>query len=104
MHSWIWLVFLALVLIKMPIAAYMLWVPFRSDAALESHAPEESSGSDGAEEDDGGSRTRPDGFRRHRRPRGPMGPRRGPHGGGATPAPPRIRAPWRRTTRVSARQ
>jgi hypothetical protein len=105
-HSWIWFVFLAVVLIKMPIAAYMLWVPFRSDAALESHEPAEP---DSPDEDDGGSRTRPEDFRRHRRPRGPSGPRRGPHGGGASPSPSRIRAPWRhstrtRRTRVTARQ
>ncbi len=95
--------FLAVVLIKMPIAAYMLWVPFRSDAAVESR---ESTEPDSPGEDDGGSRTLPETFHhpRHRRPRGPLGPRRGPHGGGATPAPARIRAPWRHSTRVAARQ
>jgi hypothetical protein len=92
------------VLIKLPIAAVMLWIPFRSDAALESSAAEEP---DSSGEDEGGSKTLPGNFRRHWRPRGPVhgrGPRRGPHGGSAPPSPARVRAPRRGTTRVRARQ
>jgi hypothetical protein len=104
-HTWIWFVFLAVVLIKLPIAAVLLWIPFRSDAALESHAPEDEPDSPG--EDEGGSKTLPDDFRRHWRPRGPVhgrGPRRGPHGGSAPPSPARVRAARRGATRVRARQ
>jgi hypothetical protein len=111
MHTWIWFVFLAVVLIKLPIAALLLWIPFRSDAALESPpAAEPDSG-----EDDGGSKTLPGSFRHHRRPRGPLhgrGPRRGPHGGGVgrpTPSPAsspaRIRTARRSgTSRIAARR
>ncbi len=58
MHGWIWLVLLAFGLIKLPIAALMLWVPFRSDAAVSSlplYASDES------DEDEGGSKALPGG-------------------------------------------
>jgi hypothetical protein len=103
-HTWIWFVFLAVVLIKLPIAAFMLWFTFRSDAALEARAAAEKPDSG---EDEGGSKTLPGGFRRHWRPRGPIpgrGPRRGPHGGSAPPSPARIRVTKRDATRVRARQ
>jgi hypothetical protein len=104
MHTWIWFVFLAVVLIKLPIAALLLWIPFRSDAALEARATAEP---DSPGEDEGGSKTLPDGFRHGRRPRGPVhgrGPRRGPHGGSAPPSPARVRAARQGATRVRARQ
>jgi hypothetical protein len=104
MHTWIWFVFLAVVLIKLPIAALMLWSPFRSDATLETRAAGDA---DSSGEDEGGSKTLPGDFRRHRRPRGPVhgrGPRRGPHGGSAPPSPARVRAARRGATRVRARQ
>jgi hypothetical protein len=110
MHTWIWLVFLAVVLIKLPIAALLLWMPFRSDAALESLAAAEP-GSHG--EDDGGSKTLPFDASRHRRPRGPLhgrGPRRGPPGcaaggkGGRGSSPAHTRTSHRGATRVRARQ
>ena len=41
MHTWIWWVFLSVVLIKLPITRLLLWIPFRSDAALESRAASE---------------------------------------------------------------
>jgi hypothetical protein len=104
MHTWIWWVFLAVVLIKLPIAALLLWIPFRSDAALESLPAAEL---DPPGEDEGGSKMLPGDFRRHWRPRGPVhgrGPRRGPHGGSAPPSPARVRAARRDATRVRARQ
>lgn len=114
MHTWMWLVLLALGLIKVPMAAFMLWVPFRSDAALESPPAAESESSD---EDDGGSKILPGGLggdprvggpRPH--PRTPLrgrGPRRGPHGGaesGRVPSPARVRTGRRGTTRVRVTQ
>jgi hypothetical protein len=67
-------------LIKLPIAALLLWMPFRSDHAMDVPAPPDQS------EDDGGSKTPRSGpIEPH--PRTPLGgplPRRGPHG---TPAP-----------------
>jgi hypothetical protein len=80
-----WLVIaLTLGLIKLPIAALMLWLPFRNDEAVKAPPPSEE-GSD----DDGGLRTRPHEpipFGTH-----PRRPRRGPHGGDAIAAPPRVR-------------
>ena len=73
-------------LVKIPLVGFMLWLPFRSDAALLPATEGPSSS-----EDDGGRKTLPvQPHGRHpRRPR-PQRPRRGPHGGG-TPAPPRVR-------------
>jgi hypothetical protein len=80
-----WLVIaLILGLVKLPIAALMLWLPFRNDEAVKAPPPSEE-GSD----EDGGQRTRPHGpipFGTH-----PRRPRRGPHGGDAVPAPARVR-------------
>jgi hypothetical protein len=85
MPLWFWVILLA-TLIKLPIAALMLWLPFRNDPAAI--APE---GSDSSE-DDGGSRALPGGpLNRH--PRGPLPrlPRRGPHGSPSPSSPPRVR-------------
>jgi hypothetical protein len=90
-----WVVILTLGLVKLPIAALMLWIPFRSDTAMVSGEPADSS------EDDGGSKTLQD------PPRGPRGPhpraplhgprpRRGPHGSVAPLSPARVRGPRRR--------
>jgi hypothetical protein len=109
MHTWMWLVLLGLGLIKLPVAALMLWLPFRSDAALESHPPTESP-ADSSDEDDGGSKTlagepRDPHPRLHPRvPRHGRGPHRGPHGGGAPASPARVRTARRAATRVRARQ
>jgi hypothetical protein len=78
----IW-VLIALALIKVPIAALMLWLPFRSDEALrlpETPQPESSQEND----DDGGQL-------RDTRPRSPR-PRRGAHGPPPA-APARVRTP-----------
>ncbi len=112
MHGWIWLVLLAFGLIKLPIAALMLWIPFRSDAAVSSRPLYESEESD---EDEGGSKMLPGGaggprVSPHPRPRTPLGgrgPRRGPHGGaagGPPAAPARVRGARRSGRRVRARQ
>lgn len=86
MPLWFWVLMLA-TLIKVPIAALMLWIPFRNDAAMV--APESS---DSSSEDEGGSRVLPGGpLNPH--PRGPLPrlPRRGPHGTGSPPSPARVR-------------
>ncbi len=116
MSTWLWVVLLTVGLIKLPIAALMLWLPFRSDAVLESLPPAESAAGDSSEEDDGGSKTLPGGLPgSDRDPRvwGPFdrrGPRRGPPGcmaggrGGLVPPPARVRTSRRGRTRVRARQ
>ncbi len=95
----LWLLIVMLALIKLPIAALMLWIPFRSDAALSVAEPPES-------DEDGGSHALPAGplDPRPRRPLPsgpfPRRPRRGPHASPAPPAPPRVRAPSREHRRV----
>ncbi len=82
-------------LIKLPIAALMLWIPFRYDESQTYPDPSDSS------EDDGGSKALPGGpLNPH--PRGPLPrtPRRGPHG--SPSSPPRVRSPLRHTTPVRA--
>jgi hypothetical protein len=109
MQTWIWVLIVAFGLIKIPIAGLMLWIPFRSDAALASSATEESAG-DSSEEDDGGSKTVVGaGHGPHPRVgggphlgRGPhrnRGPHRGPHGGAAPPSPARVRTTHRSSRR-----
>jgi hypothetical protein len=81
MPTWLWIVIFA-GLIKLPIAALMLWIPFHYDESMR--APDVSDSS----EEDGGSRALPSGpLDPH--PRGPLPrtPRRGPHGS-PSPAPP----------------
>ena len=84
MSLWLWIA-IGLAMVKLPIAALMLWLPFRNDEAMNAPPPSSEDGSD----DDGGL---------HARPHGPVPfgarprrPRRGPHGGGAAPSPPRVR-------------
>ncbi len=116
MSTWLWVVLLTVGLIKLPIAAVMLWLPFRSDAVIESLPPADSGAGDSSEEDDGGSKTLPGGVSgSDRGPRvwGPFDrrrPRRGPPGctaggrGGRVPPPARVRTCRRAGTRVRARQ
>jgi hypothetical protein len=99
MTTWTWVLILTLGLIKVPIAALMLWIPFRSDSALHSPPSAESAEGESPGEDDGGSKTLPGlgggprlgGPRHPRTPRGRRGPRRGPHGSPAPPSPARVR-------------
>ena len=90
MQTWMWIVLLA-GLIKLPIAALMLWIPFRYDEAAYPTDPADSSS-----EEDGGSKALPGGpLNPH--PRGPLPrrPRRGPHGSPSPPSPQRVRGPLR---------
>jgi hypothetical protein len=94
MPLWVWIMLLA-ALVKLPIAALMLWIPFRDDVAMRSNDAPDSS------EEDGGSKALPGGpLDRH--PRGPLPrhPRRGPHGSPSPAPPPRVRANVRHTRRV----
>jgi hypothetical protein len=96
MQTWMWVLLLA-GLIKLPIAALMLWIPFRYD---ESQVVTEASDSS---EEDGGSKALPGGpLNPH--PRGPLprAPRRGPHGSPSPAPPPRVRRPLRTISPVRA--
>ena len=87
----LWLLILLFGLIKLPIAALMLWIPFRNDTAMNASDPPDRS------DDDGGSRALPAGplDPRPRRPLPsgpfPRRPRRGPHATPPPPSPRRVR-------------
>jgi hypothetical protein len=97
----LWTLIVMLALIKLPIAAMMLWIPFRNDAAMTNTGdpPDRS-------DDDGGSRALPAGplDPRPRRPLPggpfPRRPRRGPHASPAPPSPRRVRVSSRERRRV----
>jgi hypothetical protein len=77
-------------LIKLPIAALMLWIPFRYDEATQAQDVPDSN------EEDGGSKVLPAGpLNPHPRSPLPRSPRRGPHGSPSPSAPSRIRRPLR---------
>ena len=89
MQTWMWIVLLA-GLIKLPIAALMLWIPFRYDEATQSQDVSDSS------EEDGGSKVLPAGpLNPHPRSPLPRSPRRGPHGSPSPSPPARVRKPLR---------
>jgi hypothetical protein len=95
----LWLIMLILMSIKLPLAALMLWLPFRGDDAI---APAKAADpADG----DGGSPALPAGqLNPHPRPTSPRPfprlPRRGPHGGPPPPSPRRVRTDAVGTRRV----
>jgi hypothetical protein len=99
MQMWMWVLLLG-VLIKLPIAGLMIWLPIRNDQAAYVSDPESST------EDEGGSHALPGGpldpHPRSPRPRrpGPSSPRRDPHGSPATPPPKRVRIGDRRPART----
>jgi hypothetical protein len=97
-HLWIWILLVTTLVIKLPIVALMLWMPFRDDEAMK--APENP----GSSEEDGGSKALPAGpldpHPRPTRPFLPRWPRRGPHGAPPSPAPKRIRTSVQSRRRV----
>jgi hypothetical protein len=95
MALWVWILMLA-ALVKLPVAALMLWIPFRDDEAMQTRDLPDSS------EEDGGSKALPGGpLDPH--PRGPLQPRprRGPHGAPSPPSPSRVRTNVTRRRRFS---
>jgi hypothetical protein len=93
---WLWILLVSTLVIKLPIVALMLWIPFRNDEAMSS--PD----TPGSNEDDGGSKALPGGpLNPHPRSPLPRWPRRGPHGSPPSPAPRRVRTPLRARRRVS---
>jgi hypothetical protein len=89
-----WLLVFLVAAVKIPIAALMLWLPFRSDA-------KQSDGEAGNSSDDGdGGIKAPQAPPRTPHPRGPLSTprRRGPHG--EPVSPPRVRLPATSRQRV----
>ncbi len=85
MPLWLWILLFA-GLVKLPLAALMLWIPYRYDDST--HAPDSSDSS----EEDGGSKALPGGpLDPHPRMPLPRRPRRGGPHGSPSPPPPRVR-------------
>jgi hypothetical protein len=89
MPLWVWLVLFAAI-IKLPIAALLLWLPYRYDESMRTaDAPD-------ASDEDGGSKALPGSpLDPHPRTPLPRHPRRGPHGSPGPASPPRVRRPLR---------
>jgi hypothetical protein len=94
----LWLLLTLMGLIKLVVAALMLWLPLRTDTAMSVLDNEERPEAD----EDGGSKTlqRSPGEPHPRHPF-PRRPRRGPHGSPSPPSPERVRG--RAARRVIAR-
>jgi hypothetical protein len=92
----LWVLLAAVALVKIVMAVLMVWIPMRSDSAM--NVLEERSGSESdAGEDEGGSKTLPGSpAGPHPRLPRPHRPRRGPHGSPSIPSPSRVRKPPRR--------
>jgi hypothetical protein len=89
MPLWVW-VLLLVAMVKIPLAALMLWIPYRNDQAVEMRDVPDSS------DEDGGSKALPGGpLDPHPRAPRPRRPRRGPHGSPSPSSPPRVRRSWR---------
>jgi hypothetical protein len=95
MQLWLWILLFAAV-IKLPIAALMLWLPFRYDEAMQATDVPDSSDEDGGSMALPGSPLDP-----HPRMPSPRRPRRDPHGSPALPSPPRVRTASLRSRRVA---
>jgi hypothetical protein len=94
----LWLLVLMLFgLIKIVIAALMLWLPYRSEVAMIAAENGEEERSDPGSDDEGGSKVLT-GAPTDPHPRLPLPhrPRRGPHGSPSPPSPARVRGVARR--------
>jgi hypothetical protein len=95
----LWMVIVLLGLVKLPVAALMLWIPFRDDQAMKVGAANVAGGVDadeaGDSEDDDGGSIALGACPRDPHPRSPLPRprRRGPHGSGVPPSPRRLRRP-----------
>lgn len=93
----LWVLIFLLGIVKLPLVAFLLWLPFRADPP-----PEDATDSS---QEDGGSKTLPNGSsggRRHPRGPRPRAPRRGPHGSPAPAPPERVRSVTARGLRFRA--
>jgi hypothetical protein len=87
----LWVVIVLLGLVKLPVAALMLWIPFRDDQAVGVGSAADAH-DDGESEDDGGSMALGASPRDpHPRSPRPRPRRRGPHGSNTMPSPSPLR-------------
>lgn len=90
----LWMVIVLLGLVKLPVAALMLWIPFREDHAMIATGDAAATDGSSDSEDDGGSMALPASpLDPHPRTPRPSPRRRGPHGSNPLPSPRRIRRP-----------
>ncbi len=88
------MVIILLGLVKLPMAALMLWIPFRDDQAMNVSATTAETDGAGDSEDDGGSvALEASPLDPHPRSPRPRPRRRGPHGSDTPSSPQRIRRP-----------
>lgn len=85
----VWLIILLFAVMKLPLAALMLWMPFRSDSAYHADDAGESDGKDDGGIKDESTDLPPRGPHPRTPRRWPR--RRGPHGSPASPARTRFR-------------
>jgi hypothetical protein len=89
----LWLLLTLMGLVKLVVASLMLWLPLRTDTAMNALEDESRPDSD----DDGGSKTLPNtSSDPHPRLPLPHRPRRGPHGSPSPLSPARVRGGRRR--------
>ncbi|MHB1538465.1 MAG: hypothetical protein ACYCUM_08105 [Solirubrobacteraceae bacterium] len=92
----VWVLVLLLAVVKIPIAALLIWMPFRSDrAAVAGEVDGEDGDAPPSDEGGGGSR-KPQSPPRGPHPRSPRRRRRGRGPHGTPPSPRRVRVVWRR--------
>jgi len=90
----LWMVIVLLGLVKLPVAALMLWIPFRDDQAMGVGVSAEAEGTGDSEDDGGSMALGASPLDPHPRSPRPHPRRRGPHGSGTPyPSPRRIRRP-----------
>lgn len=94
----LWLLLALVALVKLVMASLMVWIPMRSDSAMDVLEDRRGSESESdAGEDEGGSKALPGSpVEPHPRLPRPYRPRRGPHGSPSAPSPARVRKPPRR--------
>lgn len=92
----VWVLLLLLGVLKIPIAALLMWMPFRSDRALAAGEVDGDGGDSPSDEGDGGGgggSKKPQSPPRGPHPRTPLGRRRERGTHGTPPAPRRVRLP-----------
>jgi hypothetical protein len=94
----LWLLLALVALVKLVMASLMVWIPMRSDSAMDVFEDQGVSESESdAGEDEGGSKVLSGSpAEPHPRLPRPHRPRRGPHGSPSIPSPSRVRKPQRR--------
>lgn len=89
----LWMVIVLLGLIKLPMAALMLWIPFRNDQAMNAAIGADADEAGDSEDDGGSMALGASPLDPHPRSPRPRPRRRGPHGSDRPSSPRRVRRP-----------